>query len=173
MGTEEKDLSAVAGGKKICLLDLNYTLVSNQLETKMLRPFSKRMEGEEYRLDLIEAIKDDYVIIVTARPDRQMEETMANVKKKTGWEPQELYFNDIDGEPPVFKESALKRFIFPKHGTCPEQFYAVESNPRTRTMYHKYGIAAKPYDVFIKNPEAVRGGVENRNQTEGQTSLFD
>ena len=40
-------------------------------------------------------------------------------------------------------------------------------------MYHKYGIAAKPYDIFIKNPEAVRGGVENRNQTEGQTSLFD
>ena len=119
MGTEEKDLSAVAGGKKICLLDLNYTLVSNQQETKFLRPFSKRMEGEEYRLDLIEAIKDDYVIIVTARPDRQMEETMVNIKKKTGWEPQELYFNDIDGEPPVFKESALKRFIFPKHGTCP------------------------------------------------------
>ena len=35
--------------KKICLLDLNYTLVGNQAETRMLRPFSRRMEAEEYR----------------------------------------------------------------------------------------------------------------------------
>ena len=50
----------------------------------MLRPFSRRMEGEEYRMDLIDAIKDDYVIIVTARPDYQMKETMENVKGATG-----------------------------------------------------------------------------------------
>ena len=138
------DLSKIANGKRICLLDLNYTLVSNQAQTRMLRPFSRRMEGEEYRMDLIDAIKDDYVIIVTARPDYQMKETMENVKKKTGWEPQEIYFNDINAEPPVYKESALRRFIFPKHGMNPEQFYAVESNPRTRTMYGKYQIQAAP-----------------------------
>lgn len=144
------DMSTLANGKRICLLDLNYTLVSNQKETRMLRPFSKRMEGEEYRLDLIEAIKDDYVIIVTARPDYQMKETMANVRRKTGWEPQEIYFNDINAEPPVFKDSALRRFIFPKHGANPEQFYAVESNPKTRAMYARYGIGAAPYEKFIK-----------------------
>ena len=50
--------------KKICLLDLNYTLVGNQAETRMLRPFSRRMEAEEYRLDLIDAIKDGTVTCI-------------------------------------------------------------------------------------------------------------
>lgn len=57
--------------KNICLLDLNYTLVGNQADTRLLRPFARRMAAEEYRADLIEAIRDDYVIIVTARPDYQ------------------------------------------------------------------------------------------------------
>ena len=140
--------------KRICLLDLNYTLVGNQMETRMLRPFSRRMVAEEYRLDLIEAIRNDYVIIVTARPDRQMKQTMENIKRKTGWQPDEWYFNDMNAEPPVFKESALRRFIFPKHGVQagPEEvsYYAVESNPKTRTMYSRFGIPAKPYAEFIK-----------------------
>lgn len=159
----------VANGKRICLLDLNYTLVSNQQQTRMLRPFSKRMEGEEYRQDLIEAVKDDYVIIITARPNYQIRETMENIKKKTGWQPQEFYFNDINGEPPVFKESALKRFVFPKHGDGPEQFYAVESNPRTRTMYAKYGIKAEPYERFIKSIVLS----ESRELIGQQMSIFD
>ena len=93
--------------KNICLLDLNYTLVGNQADTRMLRPFSRRMEAEEYRADLIEAIRDDYVIIVTARPDYQMKQTMANIKRKTGWQPQEWYFNDINAEPKLYKCTPL------------------------------------------------------------------
>ena len=156
--------------KRICLLDLNYTLVSNQMETRMLRPFSRRMQGEEYRSDLLDAIKDDYVIIITARPNYQQKETMENVFKKTGWKPDEMYFNDIDGQPPVFKESALRRFVFPKHGTEPTQYYAVESNPRTRSMYAKYGIKAEPYEMFMKNTEKKRVQKEQEPQ---QLSLFD
>ncbi len=136
--------------KKICLLDLNYTLVINQAETRLLRPFARRMAAEEYRLDLVEAIRNDYVILITARPDYQARQTLANIKRKTGWLPQEWYFNDLDAEPPQFKQSALQRFVFPRHGTEGGQYYAVESNPRTRSMYAKYGIAAKPYDVFIR-----------------------
>ena len=130
--------------KNICLLDLNYTLVGNQADTRMLRPFSRRMEAEEYRADLIEAIRDDYVIIVTARPDYQMKQTMAN----------------INAEPPVFKESALRRFILPRHGAQngPEgaHYYAVESNPKTRAMYARFGIEAAPYDRFIKSAGMAR-----------------
>ncbi len=136
--------------ERICLLDLNYTLVGNQMDTRYLRPFARRMQAEEYRTDLIEAIRDDYVIIITARPDYQMKQTMENIRRKTGWQPGEWYFNDIDAEPPAFKESALKRFVFPRHGTDGTLYYAVESNPRTRTMYRRYNIAAAPYDVFIK-----------------------
>ena len=151
--------------KRICLLDLNYTLVGNQADTRMLRPFSRRMEAEEYRYDLIDAIRNDYVIIVTARPDYQARQTMENIKRKTGWQPNEWYFNDINGEPPAFKESALKRFIFPRHGTDPFQFYAVESNPKTRAMYKRYGIEAAPYSEFIK-------GRTVQEPTFSQCSLF-
>ena len=118
-------------------------------------------EAEEYRRDLIDAIKDDYVIIITARPDYQMRQTVENIRRKTGWQPQEWYFNDINAEPPVFKESALRRFIFPKHGLQmgPEGtfYYAVESNPKTRTMYSRFGIKGQPYDVFMRSvrPEAA------------------
>lgn len=146
--------------KKICLLDLNYTLVGNQADTRLIRPFSRRMEAEEYRMDLIDAIKNDYVIIITARPDYQMKQTMENIKRKTGWQPQEWYFNDINADPPTFKESALRRFVFPKHGfqMGPEgaYYYAVESNPKTRAMYKRFGIQGQPYDVFIK------GGMQKR-----------
>jgi hypothetical protein len=135
--------------KRICLLDLNYTLVSNQQQTKSLRPFSARLAREEYRLDLIEAIRNDYVIIITARPEQQKAESLANIEKKTGWQPAEAFFNDIDADPPDFKESALVRFVFPKHGEDGKQYYAVESNPETRAMYQKYGIEALPYNVFI------------------------
>jgi len=150
--------------KKICLLDLNYTLVSNQAETRLLRPFARRMAAEAYRLDLVEAIRDDYVIIITARPDYQARPTLANIKRKTGWLPQEWYFNDLDAEPPQFKQSALCRFVFPRHGADGSQYYAVESNPRTRSMYAKYGITAKPYDVFIRG---------RRLQQAEQLSLFE
>jgi len=170
----KNQVSEIAGGKRICLLDLNYTLVSNQKETRMLRPFSKRMEFEEYRNDLIDAVRDDYVIIVTARPDYQSKATMENVLKKTGWRPDEIYFNDIDAEPPVFKESALRRFIFPRHGMNPEQFYAVESNPKTRTMYARYGIAATPYEKFIKGTGASTASVPKNAELEGKhMSIFD
>ena len=107
--------------KNICLLDLNYTLVGNQADTRMLRPFSRRMEAEEYRADLIE---------------------------------------DINAEPPAFKESALRRFILPRHGAQngPEgaHYYAVESNPKTRAMYARFGIEAAPYDRFIKSAGMAR-----------------
>lgn len=135
---------------RICLLDLNYTLVRNQAATKTLRPFSRRLAAEEYRTDLIEAVRGDHVILITARPDRQQEETLANILRKIGWQPQEWYFNDIDAWPPAFKKSALQRFIFPKHGENGSLYYAVESNPRTRAMYAKFGIAALPYEVFIQ-----------------------
>lgn len=137
---------------------LNYTLVSNQVATKTLRPFSRRLAAEEYRADLIEAVRGDHVILITVRPDRQQEETLANILRKTCWQPQEWYFNDIDAWPPAFKKSALQRFIFPKHGEDGRLYYAVESNSRTRTIYAKFGIAALPYEVFIQEG---RSGEDN------------
>ena len=39
------------------------------------------------------------------------------------------------------------------HGFDGEQYYAVESNPKTREMYSRYGIVANPYDLFKTDPE--------------------
>lgn len=132
----------------VILLDLNYTLVKNQQQTRLLRPFSKRMEAEEYRKDLIEAVRNETVIIVTARPKYQMEATLNNIYKKTGWKPKEAYFNDINAEPPAFKKSVLERFILHRYDAT--SLYAIESNPKTRAMYANYGIPAEPYEKYIK-----------------------
>ncbi len=137
--------------KRIYLLDLNYTLVGNQAESKMLRPLSRRLESEEYRKDLIEAIRDSYVIIITARPDDQGAASLVNIQKNPGWHPQEAVCNDRYAEPPVVKESALRRFVFPRHGEAPEQYYGIESNPKTRAMYESYGIFSEPYEKFIQH----------------------
>lgn len=136
--------------EKIILLDLNYTLVANQRQTRMIRPFSARLKAEEYRKDLIEVIKDNRVVIITARPSYQGSQTMENILRKTDLRPEEAYFNDLNLDPPLIKESILKRFVFPKYGNDGKQFFAVESNPRTRAMYARYGIPAEPYDRFIQ-----------------------
>lgn len=136
--------------EKIILLDLNYTLVANQRQTRMIRPFSARLKAEEYRKDLIEAIKNNRVVIITARPSYQGSQTIENIFRKTDWRPEEAYFNDLNLDPPSIKESILKRFVFPKYGNDGKQFFAVESNPRTRAMYARYGIPAEPYDKFIQ-----------------------
>ena len=160
--------------ERICLLDLNYTLVGNQQETLNLRPFPRRVAAETYREDLIAAVRDDYVIIITARPTQHQITTMQSIFQKTGWRPQEVYFNDINAYPSVFKESALKRFIFPKHGTDASRYYGVESNPRTRAMYARYGIQSQPYETFIQGAggRAVRlPGMEETPKFH-QESLF-
>jgi len=137
--------------KKVCLLDLNYTLVKNQRETRLLYPFSKRLSAEEYREDLIEKIKKDFdsVLIITARPDCQREATMDNIWNKTGWKPAGTYFNQYNLDPPACKERALIEYVFPMfEGECVE-YVGIESNPKTREMYAKHKISAMPYDVYI------------------------
>lgn len=155
----------------IYLLDLNYTLVSNQRETRHLRPFSKRMNHEDYRRDLIDAIKDNYVIMITARPDYQSKDSIDNIMKKTGWMPNVWYFNDGNYDPPTFKEKALNTHVFPQYGKNKEdyEFVAIESNPKTRAMYSKYGIKALPYDKFLKE---LNNEDERQCDSYFQTELF-
>lgn len=142
---------------RIILLDLNYTLVGNQMQTRMIRPFAARLRAEEYRKDLVEAIRKNRVIIITARPSFQGSQSLENIKAKTGWQPMEAYFNDLNLDPPSIKESILQRFVFPKYGTDGKQYFAVESNPKTRAMYYRHGIPAEPYDKFIQRfPDIVR-----------------
>ena len=120
----------------IILLDLNYTLVENSDDKR--RPFSKQIEAEQYRRWLVELIKPHHVIMMTARPAMHQRITLASIKAKTGWMPQEAYFNVYGLAPPLAKERMLAEHVLPKHGGA--TFLAIESNPRTQAMYARYGI---------------------------------
>ena len=124
----------------IYLLDLNYTLVANSAPVGTAPPpMAKRMQTELYREWLLDMLRPHRVILITARPERWLEPTLARIKELTGWEPMDAYFDDgAVRTPPVIKRQILVNKIFPKHGRG--EYYAIESNPKTRNMYAGFGI---------------------------------
>lgn len=129
------------------LLDLNYTLVSNSEEKRS--PFARQVENEQYRQDLLKSLQGLYVILITARPIKYQEVTLQSLSLKTGWLPDESFFNDLGYWPPAFKKSILDRFLSQRK----LHFLGIESNPKTRAMYLNNGIESCPYDKFILDPE--------------------
>lgn len=124
------------------LVDLNYTLVGNSPKwgEPRITPFSRQIEQETCRQWLVDFLRDKYAILITARPIRYKEQTLARILSQMNWQPQESYFAEISATPPEIKEDLLLRYIFPKHGKNGEDFFGIESNPKTRAMYERYGI---------------------------------
>lgn len=124
------------------LVDLNYTLVGNSPKwgEPRITPFSRQIELETYRQWLVDFLRDKYAILITARPIRYKEQTLARIFSQANWQPQESYFAEISATPPEIKEDLLLRYIFPKHGKNGADFFGIESNPKTRAMYGKLGI---------------------------------
>ena len=124
------------------LVDLNYTLVENSPKwgEPRITPFSRQIEQETYRQWVVDFLRDKYAILITARPIRYKEQTLARIFSQTNWQPQEVYFAEISATPPEIKEDLLLRYIFPKHGRNGEDYFGIESNPNTRTMYLKYKV---------------------------------
>lgn len=127
------------------LVDLNYTLVGNSPKwgEPRITPFSRQIEQETYRQWLVDFLKDKYAILITARPARYREQTLERILSQTGWQPQEAYFAEISAPPPEIKEHLLLNYIFPKHGRNGADFFGIESSPKTRAMYGKYGILSQ------------------------------
>ena len=132
---------------EIILLDLNYTLIGDQQTSRYIRPIEKRVELEQYRMDLVEALAGGTyrVLMLTARPERHKAATLAAISRRI---PQlhleAAYFNTHDEQPPAAKNRMLTEFVIPSGvdlATC----FAIESNPLTRTMYAGHGIHAAPY----------------------------
>ena len=121
----------------IILLDLNYTLVENSDEK--LKPFINQIEAERYRAWLVNLIKPHHVILMTARPKIHHAATITSIEHKTGWQPDEAYFNAYGLAPPLAKERMLKEHVLPRWENS-KDFLAIESNPQTRAMYARYGI---------------------------------
>lgn len=131
---------------KIILLDLNYTLISNSKES--FGHYPSRIYKQKYEEELIELIKDNYVILITARPYKFSYETLRHIKETTGFEVDEHYWN-FGFQPPQLKKYWMEHEVLPKHGDDPSKYLAIESNPKTRAMYKKLGIEAAPKQDFI------------------------
>lgn len=130
---------------EIILLDWNYTVVADQDVSRRIRPIDRRVELEQYRMDLVDALVGYRVFLLTARPERQKAATLAAASRRI---PQlvieRAYFNTHDEAPPAAKRRMLKTFILPD-GIAPASCFAVESNPRTRAMYAGLNVASAPY----------------------------
>lgn len=145
-----KGQSPFYGSDTIALVDLNYTLVGNSPKwgAPKIYPFIRQIEQERYRQWLVDFLRDKCAILITARPQKYREATLERIKLLTGWQPQEAYFAEISATPPEIKEDLLLRYIFPKHGKNGEDYFGIESNPKTRAMYLRYSIESLRAEDF-------------------------
>ena len=145
-----KGQSPFYGSDTIALVDLNYTLVGNSPKwgAPKIYPFIRQIEQERYRQWLVDFLRDKCAILITARPQKYREATLERIKLLTGWQPQEAYFAEISATPPEIKEDLLLRYIFPKHGRNGEDYFGIESNPKTRAMYLRYSIESLRAEDF-------------------------
>lgn len=124
------------------LLDLNQTLVDREKDAPRIRPFELQIECETYRQWLVELLRNEYVILMTARPHKYKWATLERIEALTNWQPQETYFGEIRSYPHVKKEQLLRRYVLPKYS--PSELFGIESNPKTRAVYERYSIASAP-----------------------------
>ena len=145
-----KGQSPFYGSDTIALVDLNYTLVENSPKwgAPKIYPFIRQIEQEAYRQWLVDFLRDKYAILITARPQKYREATLERIKLLTGWQPQEVYFAEISATPPESKEDLVLRYIFPKHGRNGQDYFGIESNPKTRAMYLRYSIESLRAEDF-------------------------
>ena len=136
---------------KIILLDLNYTLISNSWAIRH-DEYPDKIFNRQYEQELVNKIKDNYVILITASPDYSASDSLKHIEENADLKIAESYWNVGNQRPPELKEYWLKKEVFPKHGDAPSKYLAIESNEDTREMYARYGIEARPkWDFINKN----------------------
>ena len=133
---------------KIILLDLNYTLISNSWKIRH-EELPQKIFNRQYEDRLVDLIKDNYVILITASPYYTSFESLNHIEENTDLKIAESYWN-FGRRPPELKEYWLEKAVFPTHGDDPSKYLAIESNEDTRDMYARYGIEARPKWDFIE-----------------------
>lgn len=88
--------------------------------------------------------KNEYVILITVRPKKYKAMTLAHIEELTGWKPQEAYFGEIKHYPQVTKQHLLQKYILKKRDFNHNDYFAIESNPKTRSVYEQYAINSAP-----------------------------
>ena len=132
---------------KIILLDLNYTLISNSWAIRYEK-LPEKIYKRQYEHRLIELIKNNYVILITASPDMTSYDSLKHIEDNTDLKIAESYWN-FGKRPPALKKYWLENAVLKEHGNDHEKYLAIESNPKTREMYAKFGIEARPKSDFI------------------------
>ena len=132
---------------KIILLDLNYTLISNSWKIRYDK-YPKKILNRQYEEELVNKIKDNHVILITASPYYTSFDSLKHIEENTDLKIAESYWN-FGKRPPELKEYWLKKAVLPRYGNDPSKYLAIESNKDTREMYAKFGIEARPKTDFI------------------------
>ena len=142
-----------ADGSRFLLLDLIWTLAIRTGEKRAT--FADVIaETESYRLPLLERIRAEgfFVVMLTARSLRYRAVTLENIRARTsGWQPDVAIFNEDDCAPPLWKRTALHRYVYPAYGAERSRYFALESNHRTRRMYAAEKITAETWENYLGN----------------------
>lgn len=119
--------------KRIFLMDLNVALSASFAEMKH-HSFIEFITSEETcQLWLIDLLREEYVIVITARDIKWKEQTLKRIFEGSGWNPQEALFNDtgISGQKaPEIKKAAMEKYLLPTHGEG-ANYLAIESKAST------------------------------------------
>jgi len=132
---------------KIILLDLNYTLIANSWDIRYDK-LPEKIHNRKYEHELVDLIKDNHVILITASPYYTSFDSLKHIEENTELKINESYWN-FGKRPPELKRYWLEKAVLPTHGDDPDKYLAIESNPKTRRMYSEFGIEAKPKSDFI------------------------
>lgn len=133
--------------KRIILLDLNGTLSANAkaLGMAFFHP-AYPVEREEYHYWLVKLFTGHHVALITARSTSMEARTLERMRQTLGgWMPNSVHFKTNPFmSAPDWKNHVLQTSIFPRFGTNPSRYLALESNYRTRAMYESHRIFAIP-----------------------------
>lgn len=128
---------------RIILMDLNVALSANFKEMRKHNFETFVKEVETYREWMVDLLRPEYVVLITARNIKWGVPTLNRIHQLTNWTPNEALFNDTDipgSKAPLIKKKQFLDRVVPRHGENLGQYYAIESNPRTREMYSSIGV---------------------------------
>lgn len=132
-------------GERVILMDLNVALSEN-FDDMRKHSFPHFISSvERYRANMVDLLRAEYVVLITARDARWAKATLRRIHEQTGWLPQEAHFNDtgLTGRDAAeVKRRLLHQYVLPEHGTNLSRYLAIESNSDTRKMYAAQGIRA-------------------------------
>lgn len=124
-------------------MDLNVALSANFKEMRKHSMENFVKDVEEYRDWMVDLLRDEHVVLITARNIKWAIPTLKRIWDTQRWTPNEALFNDTDisgSDAPLIKKHQVINRVFPKYGEDINKYFAIESNPRTREMYTSLGI---------------------------------